>query len=164
MPTSRNFVPKACLGRKHAVNTVCWSRIFCKTNFFMPLRSVPSFGIDSAVHIGMPRNEHFLPRSNGATETIPSLFREIFSEQNSAANPSFNISWFYFSASINCELSRFSMLKTVYLGKFFILCGYFSAEVYVRVVHPLAIKHLQGFQEILPKISNDPLFNNMSLR
>jgi hypothetical protein len=28
-----------CLGRKHAVNTVSWSRIFCKTNFLC--HSVP---------------------------------------------------------------------------------------------------------------------------
>jgi hypothetical protein len=28
------FRSEACLGRKHAVNSVCWSRIFAKTNFF----------------------------------------------------------------------------------------------------------------------------------
>ncbi len=25
---------EACLGQKHAANSVCWSRIFCQTNFF----------------------------------------------------------------------------------------------------------------------------------
>jgi hypothetical protein len=25
---------EACLGQRHAVYSVCWSRIFCKTNFF----------------------------------------------------------------------------------------------------------------------------------
>ena len=30
------FRSTVCLGWKHAVISVCWSRIFCKTNFFMP--------------------------------------------------------------------------------------------------------------------------------
>ncbi len=65
------FRSEACLGRKHAVNSVCWSRIFCKTNFFMPF----PFGIDSSVNLGMPRNEHFLPRNNGScSESIPRNF------------------------------------------------------------------------------------------
>ncbi len=45
---------------------------FVKLIFFMPFSSVPSLGIDSSVNLGMPRNEHFLPR---ITEAIPSLFR-----------------------------------------------------------------------------------------
>jgi hypothetical protein len=69
------FRSEACLGRKHAVNSVCWSRIFCKTNFVVPFPSVPSFGIDSSVNFGMPRNEHFLPRNNGrCSESIPRNF------------------------------------------------------------------------------------------
>ncbi len=39
--------------------------LFCKTNFFAEFRSVPSFGIGSSAELGMPRNEHFLPRNNG---------------------------------------------------------------------------------------------------
>ncbi len=31
------FCSKACLGWKHAVNSVCRSRIFCKTNFFQAI-------------------------------------------------------------------------------------------------------------------------------
>ncbi len=86
--TTRNSVPwnknrskllefrsEACLGRKHAVNSVWWSRIFCKTNFFMSFPSVLSFGIDSSINLGMPRNEHFLPQNNvNHSESIPLNF------------------------------------------------------------------------------------------
>jgi hypothetical protein len=52
-----------------------WSRIFCKTNLFMPFPSVPSFGTDSSVNFGIPRNEHFLPRNNGScSESLPRNF------------------------------------------------------------------------------------------
>jgi hypothetical protein len=69
------FRSQACLKRKHAVNSVCWSRMFCKKLFFMPFPSVPSFVIDSSVKLGMPRNEHFLPRNNGScSESIPRNF------------------------------------------------------------------------------------------
>jgi hypothetical protein len=72
---SSEFRSEACLGRKHAVNSVCWSRIFVKLIFFMPFPSVPIFGIDSSVNLGMPRNEHFLPRNNGScSESIPRNF------------------------------------------------------------------------------------------
>jgi hypothetical protein len=52
--------------------------------FSRQFRSVPSFGISSSAELGMPRNEHFLPRNNG---TVPSLFRGIFSERYSVPNP-----------------------------------------------------------------------------
>ncbi len=53
--------------------------------FFMSFRSVPSFGIDSSVNLGMPRNDHFLPQNNGNhSESIP----RNFSERNSFTNPS----------------------------------------------------------------------------
>jgi hypothetical protein len=40
-----------------------------------PRTLVPSFGIDSTVDLGMPRNEHFLPRNNGnRSESIPRIF------------------------------------------------------------------------------------------
>ncbi len=51
--------------------------LFCKTYFFrgIPFRSVPSFGISSSAEVGMPRNEHFLPRNNGnRSEPIPRNF------------------------------------------------------------------------------------------
>jgi hypothetical protein len=51
--TNPEFRSKACLGQKHAANCVCWCGIFCKPNFFLSFRSVPSFGIDSS---GKPRN------------------------------------------------------------------------------------------------------------
>ncbi len=38
---------------------------FVKLIIYISFRSVPSFGIDSSVNLGMPRNEHFLPRNNG---------------------------------------------------------------------------------------------------
>jgi hypothetical protein len=37
---------------------------FVKLIFFIPFPSVQSLGIDSSVNLGMPRNEHFLPRNN----------------------------------------------------------------------------------------------------
>jgi hypothetical protein len=46
-----------------------------KLIFFMPFPSSPSLGIDSSVNLGMPRNEHFLPRNNGThLEYIPRNF------------------------------------------------------------------------------------------
>ncbi len=50
----------------------------------VPFHSVSSFGIGSSAELGMPRNEHFLPRNNGnRSEPIP----RNFSEQNSVPNP-----------------------------------------------------------------------------
>ncbi len=77
------FRSKACLGLKHAVYSACWSRIFCKTNFFI-FSSVPSLKIDSFVNLRMPQNKHFF---RGITEAILSLFSGIFSERNFIANP-----------------------------------------------------------------------------
>jgi hypothetical protein len=65
------FCSEACLQRKHAVYSVCWSRIFCKTNFFVPFPSVPSLGIDSSVNLGM--NTFF----RGITEPIPTLLAAV---------------------------------------------------------------------------------------
>ncbi len=69
---------------KLAVSSVCWSRTFCKIIFFKPFSSIPSLGIDSSVNLGM--STFF----RGITQAIPSLFRGIFSERNSVANPSLN--------------------------------------------------------------------------
>jgi hypothetical protein len=52
-----------------------FARIFVKPIFFMPFSSVPSLGMDSSVNLGMPRNEHFLPRNNRShSESIPQNF------------------------------------------------------------------------------------------
>jgi hypothetical protein len=62
---SRSSVPKHFADEKYALN-------FCKPNFFMLFRSVPSFGTDSS---GKPRNVHFLPRNNGnRSESFPRNF------------------------------------------------------------------------------------------
>ncbi len=60
--------------------------LFLKTNFLRVLRfhSIPSFGIDSSVNLGM------CTFFRGITETVPSLFRGIFSERNSVANPTWD--------------------------------------------------------------------------
>jgi hypothetical protein len=70
------FRSEACLGRKRAVNSVCWGRIFCKTSFCHAIfPSVPCFGINFSVNFGMPRSEHFLPQKNGGcSESIPQNF------------------------------------------------------------------------------------------
>jgi hypothetical protein len=48
---------------------------FLKQIFSAYFRSVPSFGIDSSVDLGMPWNEHFLPRNNGNhSESVPRNF------------------------------------------------------------------------------------------
>jgi hypothetical protein len=62
--------------------------LFCKTIFFcgIPFRSVPF----RASELDLPRNSECLgmsPFFRGITETIPSLFRGIFSERNSVPNP-----------------------------------------------------------------------------
>ncbi len=51
--------------------------------FSRKFRSVPSFGISSSAELGMPRNEHFLPRNNGnRSESIPrNFFGTIFRSQ-----------------------------------------------------------------------------------
>jgi hypothetical protein len=63
--------------------------LFRKTNFFrgIPFRSVPF----RAPELVLPRNSECLGMSaffRGITETVPSLFRGIFSERNSVPNPS----------------------------------------------------------------------------
>ncbi len=69
--TSRNSVPK------HVMLSILFAGggFFVKLIFFMPFPSVSSFGIDSSVNFGMPRNEHFL---RGITQAVPSLFRTKF--------------------------------------------------------------------------------------
>jgi hypothetical protein len=57
---------------------------FVKLIFFMPCPSVPSLGIDSSESSKCLGMSTFF---RGIMETIPSLFRGIFSEQNSIANP-----------------------------------------------------------------------------
>ncbi len=68
------------------VNFVCCSRIFCKTNFFHAIffRSKLWNRISECLGMGT-----FF---RGITEVVPSLFRGIFSERNSAANPN-RLSW-----------------------------------------------------------------------
>jgi hypothetical protein len=53
--------------------------MFCKANFFrkipfrsIPFRSVSSFGNGFSTELGMPQNEHFLPRNNGnRSDSVP---------------------------------------------------------------------------------------------
>ncbi len=66
------FRSEACLGRKHAVNFVCWSRIFCKTNFFHAI----SFRSELRNRLfSKSRNASelaFFPQNNGScSECIP---------------------------------------------------------------------------------------------
>ncbi len=55
-----------------------YSGCFVKLLFLrnsVPFHSVLNFGIGSSAEIGMPRNEHFLPRNNGnRSECIPRNF------------------------------------------------------------------------------------------
>ncbi len=60
------FRSEAGLGGKHVVNSVCWSRIFCKTNFLC--HSVPFRASEWTLpYLGM--STFF----RGITETVPSL-------------------------------------------------------------------------------------------
>jgi hypothetical protein len=66
------FCSEAFCQRKQASNSVCWSRIFCKTDIFhvIPFRSELRNRL-----FREPRNEHFLPRNNGnCSESIQGNF------------------------------------------------------------------------------------------
>jgi hypothetical protein len=52
---------------------------------FAEFLSVPSSGIGSSAELGMPLNEHFLPRNNG-NRSESTVFRGIFSERNFVPN------------------------------------------------------------------------------
>jgi hypothetical protein len=69
----------------HFVKLFCQ---FCKTNLFrrIPFHAVLFRASELALprNLGMPWNEHFLPRNNG--NRFLSLFRGIYSERNSVPN------------------------------------------------------------------------------
>jgi hypothetical protein len=53
----------------------CSVRFHFFRGIIVSFHSVPSFGIGSSAELGMPRNEHFLPRNNGNySESIPRNF------------------------------------------------------------------------------------------
>jgi hypothetical protein len=81
---SRKSIPEHVSDKNKLSILFAGAGFFVKLIFFMPFSSIPSQGIDSSVNLGMPRNEHFL---RGITEASPSLFRGIFSERHSVANP-----------------------------------------------------------------------------
>ncbi len=81
--TTRNFVPKHVSEENMLSILFDGAGFFVKQTFFMTFPSVPSFGIDSYVNLGMST---FFRR---ITEVVPSLFRGIFSERNSVANPTY---------------------------------------------------------------------------
>ncbi len=57
------------------INLVSYFGCFVKIIFSAGFRSVPSFGTGSSAEVGMPRNDHFLPRNNGSrSESIPRNF------------------------------------------------------------------------------------------
>jgi hypothetical protein len=80
----------------------------CKTNFFMSFPSVPSFGIDSSVNLGMPRNEHFLPRnSENLSESFPRNFFGIKfrCQPLVGVHPPSSPAWTNFSIMMECICS-----------------------------------------------------------
>ncbi len=64
--TTQNFIPWI-KNRSKLIVLLRYFDCILKTNFFcvFPFHSVSSFGINSSADLGMPRNEHFLPRNNG---------------------------------------------------------------------------------------------------
>jgi hypothetical protein len=59
---ARNSVPKH-VSEENMLSTLFGEAgFFVKLIVFMPFPSVPSFGIDSSVNLGMHQNEHFLAR------------------------------------------------------------------------------------------------------
>ncbi len=73
--TTRNSVPKYVSDENMLSIMFAGAGFFVKLIVFKPFPFVPSFGIDSSVNLGMPRNEHFLPRNNGScSESIPRNF------------------------------------------------------------------------------------------
>jgi hypothetical protein len=75
--TTRNSVPTHVSDENMLSILFAGAGFFVKLIFFMPFPSMLSFGIDSSVNFGMPRNEHFLPRNNrSCSESIPRNFFE----------------------------------------------------------------------------------------
>ncbi len=68
------FRSEACLGQKHAVYSVCWSRIFCKTNFS-----------HSIFFRSKPQNRLFRKPQNNRSSS--DSIQRSFSERNFIANP-----------------------------------------------------------------------------
>jgi hypothetical protein len=62
---SRNPVPKHVSEKNTLPILFPGAGFFVKLIFFMSFRSVPSFESDSSVNLGMPQNDHFLPRNKG---------------------------------------------------------------------------------------------------
>ncbi len=61
-----------CTPESSGCDSVCEVRT---NHLYFGFRSVPSFGIGPSTELGMPRNEHFLPRNNGnRSESIPRNF------------------------------------------------------------------------------------------
>jgi hypothetical protein len=81
--TTRNFIPWNKNRSKLIVFTLRYFDCILKTNFFcvFPFPSVSSFGINSSADLGM--STFF----RGITETVSSLLRGFFLEQNSVSNP-----------------------------------------------------------------------------
>ncbi len=78
---SRNPFPKHISDKNTLPILFAEAGFFVKPILFMSFRSALSCGIDSSTNLGMTTYFH------GITENILSLFRGIFSEQNSVANP-----------------------------------------------------------------------------
>ncbi len=80
---------EAYLGQKYIANSVCWCRIFCITNSF---HVIPFCSKLRNWLFHKPLNDSEWPCTffRGITEIILSLFRGIFSERNSVANPTSN--------------------------------------------------------------------------
>jgi hypothetical protein len=83
--TTRNSVPKHVSDENSLSILLDGAGFFVKLIFFMPFPSVPSFGIDSSVTSECLGMSTFF---RGITQAVPRLFCGIFSERNSAANPS----------------------------------------------------------------------------
>ena len=74
--TTRNSVPKHVSDENSLSILLDGAGFFVKLIFFMPFPSVPSFGIESSLNLGMPPNEHFLSRNNGSCSE--SILRNFF--------------------------------------------------------------------------------------
>jgi hypothetical protein len=62
-------------GREKTWEKTTFVSCFVKPNYFVGLRFVPSYGMDSSEILGITRNEHFIPRNNeNRSESIPRNF------------------------------------------------------------------------------------------
>jgi hypothetical protein len=128
---------------------------FVKLIFFMPFSSILtllSLGIESSVNLGMPRNGHFL---RGITEASPSLFRGIFLERNSVANPNLDYRslcyiWMYLDYTSLCYIWTYLDSRSLcYIWMYLDYRSLCYIWTYLELQEPVLHLDLSSLQELV---------------